>query len=181
MKILSSKWTLLGCVVVLAVIVTVRWNELAGTYRYLRMKIALKAEVGRINHALNNAGIPIGLLSYSLKGGIELRLEGSHVASISSLASLRVNRLALRDTMVTDISPLEGPHMLRLDLRGTPVTNFAAVTKMPNLDKLILSRRQILENLELLRGLKVFVGEDDTTSVLPGGIAWSNKYEHAIW
>jgi hypothetical protein len=177
MKFLASKWTLLGCALLLAVIVTVRWRALTDSCLSIVANTAQKVEMARIGHALNGAGIPIASMSYSPKGGMRLRLEGPQVGSIRCLSGLRVRGLTLHDTTVTDISPLEGPHIDRLDLRGTAVTNLASVARMTHLNELILSRRQVLQNLDLLRGLKVLVGEDDTNSVLPGGIAWSNRYE----
>jgi len=59
----------------------------------------------------------------------------------------------------------------------TGLTNLAVVETMPDLWWLVLSRGQIMENLELLRTMKVFVGENGTEAALPGGLGWSNKYE----
>jgi hypothetical protein len=175
-RFVTGKWRLLVYVLLLGIIVTV-WRPLYGCYYLVRIVGTQYVEEARISRALNSAGIPIGSLSCGMKQGISLRLEGPEVRSISTLSGFRVARLILRDTSVRDLTPLEGSDLFLLDLRGTAVTNLATVATMPHLNELILSKRQITENMQLLRGLRVFVGEDDSEFVLPGGIAWSNRYE----
>jgi hypothetical protein len=176
MKILRSKWTLLGCSLLLAVTMIMRWQAISDACRVFRMKMAWRTEVMRIKQALKDAGMPTGGLSLKSKGEIWLCLEGAEVRSVTCLSGKRINHLTLRDTEVREISPLEGDQLSYLDLRGSVVTNLEPIMRMSRLNNLVLSRQQILQNSELLCSRKVPVSEDSKFFVFAGGKSWEDQY-----
>jgi len=133
------------------------------------------------------------------KGGRTINLEGPEVKDISILSELPVISLTLHNTQVTnlnplrrcplrhlsleespvsDISPLAGTQIWSLDLRETNVSDLQPLAQMPGLQNVLLSRQQIVDNLEMLRSLHVTVQEvPGGPAFTTGGIGWQREYK----
>jgi hypothetical protein len=136
-------------------------------------------QVAQLKEALDKARIPISDLECDCKSReISLHLEGPAVRDITPLTGFNIHRLILHNTAVTDLSPLkscsvtilsllgspvrdlsplEGSGVTWLDLRGTAVTNFSSLAKMPRLNSVFLTESQIMQDVDLFRGLKALV------------------------
>lgn len=196
------KTRLLACLlaVVLAVILVLKWPMIISYVRHQNRNRLLRNETSRLRQVLESAHIPITQLSFdSRQRGIALRLEGTSVRDITVLSGFNISYLSLSDSAVSnisplktcplqsvdlsgapvrDLSPLEGSGVELLILRDTPITNFASLAKMPHLYEVSLTRAQIMQNLDLLRSLRLRV-DDGQNSVLAGFSEWSNLYENA--
>lgn len=156
----------------------------------------------RVRAFLEEKGIPVERVNWGDgKGGKSITLAGPEVRDISALAELPIRSLYLRDTNVTDlsplsksplrslflegsqvsdISPLAGTEIDSLFLEGTRISDLQPLAQMPKLERVHLSKQQIMDNLEVLRGLDVTVKElPDGPSLQTGGTAWQLEYEAA--
>jgi Leucine-rich repeat (LRR) protein len=152
---------------------------------------------------LESKGLPVAHISWGSgsKSWKRFSLAGPQLKDISPLAELPIARLELINTQVTDLnplnksalrslslvgstvsdmSPLGGTKIHFLNLIGTDVTNLEPLGQMPELKRVSLSRQQVMDNLDVLRELDLFVEE------VQGGPAfrtsdpgWQQEYESA--
>ncbi len=155
-----------------------------------------------IRAALEAKGLPVVHIYWGRgKGWKSVSLAGPQVKDISPLAELPIARLELINTQVTglnplnksalrslslvkspvsDISPLKGTKIQFLNLIGTDVTDLQPLCRMPELRTISLSRQQVMDNMDVLSELDLFVKE------VQGGPAfrtsdpnWRQEYESA--
>ena len=105
----------------------------------------------------------------------ELNLKGLNVTDVAPFAELRLKTLWLPETKVVDISPLRDMPLESLDLQDTPVSDISGLSEMNalrrlniagteitdisalshlNLDRIILSPKNISAGMEQLRTMK---------------------------
>jgi hypothetical protein len=109
-----------------------------------------------------------------------LCIRNTRVTDLSPLKRSQITRLDLEGSLVSDLSPLAGTLIDSLDLRGTNVSDLRPLAQMPRLQSVMLTRKQILDNLRVLQALRITVQE------MPGGpgfntqgTAWQKQYEAA--
>jgi hypothetical protein len=154
----------------------------------------------KVRAFLEGNGIPVKFVNWRRgKGGKTIHLEGSEVKDISVLSELpvvfltlhntkvanlnplrkcHIRHLSLEGSPVSDISPLAGTQIEFLDLRGTNISDLQPLAHMPSLKSVQLSRRQIIDNLEVLRNLNITVQEaPGGPAFTTGGLGWRKEYE----
>jgi len=156
----------------------------------------------KVRAFLKENGVPVKYVNWGRgKGGKTIHLEGPEVRDISILSELPIIFLTLQNTQVTDLNPLRKCPLRHLSLEGSPVSDISPLAgtqigflnlretnvldlqplaHMPNLERVQLSRQQIMFNLEVLRNLKIIVQEvPGGPAFTTGGIKWRKEYEDA--
>ena len=106
-----------------------------------------------------------------------LDLTETAVTDLAPVARITIlDELRLRGTRVSDITPLQKSTIRSLDIRDTAVTNLAPIVKMQKLEKLDLTTPQLMQNLDVLRRVKIFVWEGGTNSFSTQGLAWEHRF-----